>query len=232
MYRILFLVTILLFTGCEEESNIQLDGKKLLEQKCSQCHNLELPPKSFADEKAPAMMAVAFHVHDFIPAANSSDKLPKSIAFVKDYVINPNASKSFCDKKSLQDYGVMPSQKGKVTQNELQAIAQYIFSHYTMKNLTEEQERETKLAKIPQGKRFAMHYNCLACHCIDKKIVGPSFQTISKRYNGEIIPIIQGIKNGSVKKYKSSRGARMPAFDGKIPNKDIKTIAKWIVSSK
>lgn len=229
MYQILFLVTILLFTGCQEESNIQLDGKKLLEQKCSQCHNLELPPKSFADEKAPAMMAVAFHVHDFMPVTNESDKLPKSIAFVKDYVINPDASKSFCDKKSLQDYGIMPSQKGKVTQNELQAIAQYIFSHYTMKNLTQAQEIEERLAKMPKGKRLAMHYDCLACHCIDKKIVGPSFQTISKRYNGEIIPIIKAIKNGSIKKYKSSRGARMPAFDGKITNKDIETIAKWIV---
>jgi len=231
MYRILLLASIIFFTGCENESYSNLDGKKLLEQKCSKCHNLDLPPKSFADEKAPAMMAVAFHVHDFIPATNESDKIPKAIAFVKDYVINPSGSKSFCDKKSLEDYGVMPSQKGKVTKDELQAIAEYLFSYYTLKNLTEEQARETRLAKIPKGKKLAMHYNCLACHCINKKIVGPSFQTITKRYNGEIAPIEQAIKNGSIKKYKSSNGAMMPAFNGKIPNKDIEIIAQWIVSS-
>jgi len=231
MYKILFLVTILFFIGCEEKSHPNLDGKKLLEQKCSKCHNLELPPKTFADEKAPPMMAVSFHVHDFIHATNESDKISKAIDFVKDYVIHPSVSKSFCDKKSLEDYGVMPSQKGKVSQDELQVIGEYMFSHYTIKNLTDEQAREERLAKMPKGKRLAMHYNCLACHCIDKKIVGPSFQTIVKRYNGDILPIIQGIKNGSSKKYKNSLGARMPAFGEKLSDKEIDTIAQWIVKA-
>ncbi len=230
MYKYLFLLfPLALVTGCQEKQHPHLDGKKLLEQKCSKCHNTDLPPKSFADEKAPPMMAVAFHIKDFIHASSESDKIPKAIEFVKDYVIHPSASKSFCDKESLKEYGVMPSQKGKVTQDELQAIAEYMFSHFTVKNLTAAQALANRLAKMPQGQRLALQNNCFSCHKKDKKLVGPSFETIAKRYNGKITTIEQSIKNGSHKKYKSSRGAIMPAFGKKLSDKEIKSISEWIV---
>ncbi|WP_297440996.1 c-type cytochrome [Sulfurimonas sp.] len=230
MYKSLFLATLVVFSGCaQQEHHSNLDGKKLLEQKCSQCHNTDLPPKTFADEKAPPMMAVAFHIKDFIHASSESDKIPKAIEFVKDYVVNPSASKSFCDKQSLKEYGVMPSQKGKVTQDELQAIAEYMFSHYTLQNLTQAQMLENRLAKMPKGKRLALQNGCLSCHKINKDLVGPSFHTIAKRYDGKMTTIEQSIKNGSSNKYKTSRGAVMPAFAKKISDQDIKVLSEWIV---
>ena len=229
MYRYLFLISILFFTACEEKSDLSLNGKQLLEQKCSKCHNTDLPPKTFADEKAPPMMAVAFHIKDFIKASSESDKLPKAIEFVKDYVLNPSASKSFCDKKSLQEYGVMPSQKGKVTEDELQAIAEYMFSHFTLKNLTEAQAVENRLAKMPKGERLALQNGCLSCHKINKDLVGPSFKKIAKRYKGNVLAITKSIKSGSKKKWQGYRGAVMPAFEKKISHKDIVTLSEWIV---
>jgi len=175
------IVSLLILTGCDTKQKPKLDGKKLIEQKCSQCHNLDLPPKTFADEKAPPMMAVTFHIRDFIEAPNESEKIPKAIAFIKDYVIHPSASKSFCDKKSLESYGVMPSQKGKVTQDELEAIATYMFEHFTMKNLNEAQNLQNKLNAMPKGERLALKNNCLSCHKVDKKIVGPAFRTIANK---------------------------------------------------
>jgi len=229
MYRFLFLVALIVFSGCsEQKKHSNLDGKKLLEQKCSKCHNTDLPPKTFQDEKAPPMMAVAFHIKDFIHATSESDKIPKAISFVKDYVVNPSAAKSFCDKQSLKEYGVMPSQKGKVTQDELQAIAEYMFSHFTVKNLTAAQALQNRLAKMPKGKRLALQYNCLSCHKRDRDLVGPSFNHIAKRDGTNINIIENSIKKGSSKKYKSSRGAMMPAFGEKIDNKDIKVLSKWI----
>lgn len=224
---ILGFVLLIFFVGCEKKNRPHLDGKKLLEKKCSTCHNLDLPPKTFADEKAPPMMAVAFHIKDFIKAGSESDKIPKAIDFVKDYVINPSVSKSFCDKKSLESYGLMPSQKGKVTQDELEAIAKYMFEYFTLKNLEEAQALENRLRKMPAGERIALKYNCLSCHKIERDVVGPSFMKIAKRYHNAA-DIENSIKNGSAKKYKEYRGAIMPAFKNKMTSQEVDAIVQWI----
>jgi len=229
MFKQLLLVSsVLFFVGCQEKHHVNLDGEKLLQQKCSQCHNLDLPPKTYADEKAPPMMAVAFHVKDFIQASSESDKIPKAIEFVKDYVINPSASKSFCDKKSLETYGVMPSQKGKVTQEELEAIAMYMFEHYTVKNLTEAQALANKLAKMPQGKRLALKYKCLGCHKPHKDVVGPSFAKIAQRYKQNPSEIEKSIAEGSKGKWNGYRGAIMPSFSKSITQEERKILTQWI----
>ncbi len=232
--RIIFLASLLLllFSGCSQEKRANnLDGKKLLKQKCSKCHNIDLPPKTYEDEKAPPMMAVAFHVRSFIQTGDESQRIPKAIAFVKDYVVAPSASKSFCDKASLKIYGVMPSQKGKVSQDELQAIAEYMFSHFTQKNLNEAQALENRLNAMPKGERLALQNGCLSCHKVDKRIVGPAFRDIAMRKGNSLEVLIHSIQNGSKKKYKSSKGAMMPAFK-KINDADAKILGEWILSLK
>ncbi len=230
--RIIFLTSLLLllFSGCSQDKKANnLDGKKLLQEKCTKCHNIDLPPKTFTNEKAPPMMAVAFHVVHFIKTEDESQRIPKAIAFVKDYVINPSASKSFCDKASLKSYGIMPSQKGKVTQAELQAIGEYMFSHFTEKNLNEAQLLENKLNAMPKGERLALQNGCLSCHKVNKKIVGPAFKDIAKKKGNTLAVLMHSIENGSKKKYATSKGAVMPAFK-KLSDADVKTIAQWILS--
>ncbi len=229
---ILGFALLIFFAGCEKKNISNLDGKKLLEKKCSACHNLDLPPKTFTDEKAPPMMAVAFHIKDFIKAGSESDKIPKAIDFVKDYVVNPNASKSFCDKKSLESYGVMPSQKGKVTQNELEAIAEYMFEHYTLKNLTKAQAIENRLRKMPAGERLALKYNCLSCHKKQKDSVGPSIAKIAVRYSGDVVYLKKSIQDGSAKKWQGYRGVVMPPFKNKISDKELDILVEWISKYK
>ncbi|WP_457748343.1 c-type cytochrome [Sulfurimonas sp.] len=229
VYKILLFCALLFaISGCQIKQKSNFDGEKLLKQKCAQCHNLDLPPKTFQDEKAPPMMAVAFHIKDFIKASSTSDKIPKAIDFVKDYVIYPSAAKSFCDKKSLKSYGVMPSQKGKVTQDELQAIAEYMFAHYTVKNMNDAQNLQNKLNAMPAGHRIALQHNCLSCHKTGKDLVGPSFHKIALRYKSNLQSIEKSIKNGSTKKWKGYHGVMMPAFGKKLSDKEIKTLAQWI----
>lgn len=227
MKKILLLVILVFLSGCEEKHKPNLDGKKLIEQKCSKCHNLDLPPKTYENEIAPPMMAVAFHVKDFMEVSNESERIPKAIEFVKDYVINPSKEKSLCDKKSLQDYGLMPSQKGNVTQDELEAIATYMFEHYTVKNLNEAQAIQNRLKHMPKGEKLAIKYNCLTCHKIDKKLVGPSFKEIANRYKNSPEVIIKSIKEGSKEKWYKNK--MMPSFKKIVSEDDIKTISKWIL---
>jgi len=223
------IISLMILAGCEDSQKPRLDGQKLIKQKCSKCHNLDLPPKTYENEIAPPMMAVTFHIRDFIQVSNVSEKIPKAISFIKDYVIYPSASKSFCDKKSLKIYGVMPSQKGQVTQDELDAITTYMFEHFTIKNANDAQALQNKFNAMPKGEQLALKNKCFSCHRIDKKIVGPSFKTIAKKKKNTLLILTNSIKNGSKNKYKSSNGATMPPFKN-INDSDIKFIAKLILT--
>jgi len=228
------LILIFVFSGCnssnkDKKSVVNLDGKKLLQEKCSSCHNLDMPPK--IDDKtdlAPPMMAVSFHLIDFIHGATKDDKILKATDFIKEYVINPQRSKSYCDKQSLKQYGLMPSLKGKVTQDELEAIAKYIFEHYTTENLSKAQQALNRLNAMPKGKRIATQKNCFSCHRVDKKIVGPSFKDISKRYHNNITAIKNSIKHGAKNRWDGIKST-MPPFKN-LDDNSIDQISKWIIS--
>ncbi|MEA1955455.1 MAG: c-type cytochrome [Campylobacterota bacterium] len=223
---------LLLLVGCNENKPTKnLDGKKLLESKCTSCHDTHMPPIVSDDELAPPMMAVAFHVYSFVKPSNESQRGSKAIEFVSDYALNPSFEKSFCDKESLKRYGLMPSQKGNVTEDEVQAIASYMFKHFTQENLTKRQEEKALYDALPAGKKLALQYKCLGCHKVDKKVVGPSFKDIASKYKDEQDKIIESIKSGSKANWESSKGAIMPPFKT-INDNDLKILSDWIISTK
>jgi len=226
----LFLSIALLFIGCTDSKPKQkFNAQNLLLEKCSSCHNLDMPPKTSPDEKAPPMMAVTFHIRDFMKVNNPSEKKQKFIDFVTDYAINPSAEKSFCDKKSLQDYGVMPSQKGKVSKEELQAIASYMYEHYDPEKFMKLMQEQARLAALPVYKRVIEQKNCLSCHDIEKKKIAPSFKSIAKRYNiNQINELIKSIKNGSRGKWEETK-LPMPPFKD-LKDSEIKPVVEWILS--
>ena len=229
--RYLYLPLLIgLLTGCmENKIKNKLDGEALLKQKCSKCHNLDMPPKSYENEIAPSMMAVTFHLKDFIKANDPSAHEAKISEFVKDYVINPSRSKSFCDKKSLDSYGVMPSQKGKVTVDELGAIAQYMYDTYDNQKMLKIMQEKQRLARMPLYQRVLEQQRCENCHDINKDKVAPSFLSISKKYNNNK-PLIESIKNGSKGKWKNFK-LIMPPFK-KMTDKDIEGMVNWILNLK
>ena len=231
MYIKLFLLFgILFFTACSDSKPIQnYDAKQLLEQKCSSCHDLHMPPVLSDDELAPPMMAVTFHVRDFVSPTNEAQRTSTAISYVQDYVINPSLEKSFCDKQSLKRYGLMPSQAGNVDEAQLKAIAEYMFQTYTRDNLLEAQKIQNKLNAMPKGKRVAIKYKCLSCHKVDRDLVGPSFQHIAQRYkNSQTIQ--ESIQNGSQHKWKGFKGVMMPKFKD-IQPEELQNVSEWILQS-
>ena len=226
----LSLTLLLLFTACSQEKTARntLDGKALLTSKCASCHNLEMPPETSPDEPAPPMMAVAFHVYDFIKVSTPAEKVPSSIAFVKDYVFNPTKEKSFCDEKSLKDYGLMPSQKGKLSEDEVEAIAIYMFDHYNQENFLKIMKQREILRNIEVGERLARKNGCLSCHGIKKKKMGPAFSAIAQRYKDNSKQISESISLGSQDRWRESRHAKMPSFK-QMTNEELKTLSQWII---
>jgi len=228
--KILLMLFILIFlTACNDTKNhTSYNGKKLIKDKCSSCHNLDLPPSWDKSELAPPIMAVTFHVYDLL-TPDITKKISTSKEFIKSYVLNPNKDISLCDKNSLKQYGLMPSLKGKVSKDELEAISIYMLEYYTKENLYKIQAAKKYMSSLPKGKQIALKYKCLSCHKENKNLVGPSFKNIANKLS--IIQIKQSIKNGSKFKWKEFHNAVMPPFK-KINQSEINQLAKWIKNVK
>ncbi len=235
LFRTFIALNLLLFllTGCaqEKKKRKELDGKTLMESRCAACHNLDIPPETFPEEKAPPMMAVAFHIYDFIDVSTPAEKIPASIAFVKDYVFNPSIEKSFCDKKSLDDYGLMPSLKGKLTEEELGAVAVYMFEYYNQKNFLRVMKERQILRDMDPGERVARKYGCISCHGITQKKMGPALRAIARRYVDDEKQISRSILAGSQDRWKEASHARMPSFKT-LSEAELEGVTKWILEQK
>ena len=75
------------------------------------------------------------------------------------------------------------------------------------------------------------NYDCLNCHQVDTKLVGPSYKEVAaKRKNDKWAQekLTQVIKGGGEGEY--GEGTRMPPHAQVVSDADIKTIVDWILS--
>ncbi len=232
MIKLSIIVFVLLFfSACSEDKpKRDYDAKKLLDAKCAACHELSMPPVISDDELAPPMMAIAFHMKDFMDTANESERITMATEFIIDYVANPSLEKSYCDKESIKRYGLMPSQKKNVTDGEVKAIAEYMFKHYTQDNLSKKIKSQAEYDALSPGKKIALKYKCMGCHRTERKVVGPSLKDIGKKYINNKEKIKQSIINGSRENWESSNGAVMPSFK-QISPQELEIVSEWILST-
>lgn len=73
--------------------------------------------------------------------------------------------------------------------------------------------------------------NCMACHAVDKKLVGPAYKDISKKYAGNAAAVAQL----ATKIQKGGSGVwgaiPMPA-NPTVNDADAKQLAQWVLSLK
>jgi cytochrome c len=77
---------------------------------------------------------------------------------------------------------------------------------------------------------LAQKSGCLACHGVDKKVLGPAFKDIAAKYKGD--KAAEGKLVTKVKKGGSGVWGPipMPANSPQVKDGDIKTIVKWVLS--
>jgi cytochrome c len=78
---------------------------------------------------------------------------------------------------------------------------------------------------------LAKKHNCLACHAVDKKIVGPSYKEVAAKYRGDKTAeakLFEKVKKGGVGVWGQ---IPMPP-NATVPDEDIKALVKWILSQK
>ena len=69
---------------------------------------------------------------------------------------------------------------------------------------------------------------CLGCHALDKKIVGPGFQAVAKKYANDPGAIIF-LKNKIIKGGSGSWGVVPMPANAKLSDADVSLLAGWIL---
>ncbi|MDA0237437.1 MAG: c-type cytochrome [Proteobacteria bacterium] len=77
---------------------------------------------------------------------------------------------------------------------------------------------------------LAKSKNCLSCHAIDKKLVGPAYKDVAKGKDpkGGVITLerlVKSIKTGSMGKW-----GPIPMPPNAVTDEEAKRLAKWILS--
>jgi len=70
---------------------------------------------------------------------------------------------------------------------------------------------------------------CMSCHAVDKKLVGPAYQEVAKKYAGQkdaVANLAKNIKAGGAGKWGP---VPMPAQPG-LSDADAKSLATWILA--
>ena len=74
---------------------------------------------------------------------------------------------------------------------------------------------------------LAQKNGCMACHAVDKKVVGPAYQDVAKKYAGKSADeLAKSIKAGGSGKWGP---VPMPA-QAALSDADAKTLAAWILA--
>jgi len=227
---------LLLIAGCghQETKETQVsrqEAEKVMQHVCAECHNLDMPPKTSDDEKAPPLYTVTVHLKDWMKTDDPSALRDKFISFVPDYVLHPSRKKSYCDPASLKVYGLMPSLDGQVTYAQAKAIAEIIFDRYDQMKMLALMKERNRLAALPPYRQVLETKDCRLCHIQGKGKLAPGFDEIGRKYGVQgIEKIKEAILNGSHGKWPAYH-APMRAYKDLTP-KQLDGITQWIAEQK
>jgi cytochrome c len=76
---------------------------------------------------------------------------------------------------------------------------------------------------------LARSKNCLACHAVERKLVGPSFKDIAARYSEKDIPHMTGV----IQRGGSGRWGPIPMpGNASITPNEAEALARWVLEQK
>ena len=123
----LFILTSLLFSS---------EGYEVYKKNCSSCH-VEMIQKSealkhFKTLKAPPMVEVSARLKENIIIKDDEEEIHRHlfVLFVKEYIENPQLDYSMCTAAAIEHFGTMPALANKLTQQERQAVAEWLYDRY------------------------------------------------------------------------------------------------------
>ncbi len=107
-------------------------AEELFMNKCAVCHVMERPQDK-SQMIAPPAKGIMFHMSEEI----GSDE--DILAHIKSFTMNPTKDKAIC--RSVRRFGLMPSQKENITEEELDIVAKWMIANLKM---TEQEYKNRK----------------------------------------------------------------------------------------
>lgn len=77
---------------------------------------------------------------------------------------------------------------------------------------------------------LAQKSGCMACHSVDKKVLGPAYKDVAAKYKGQKdaeAKLVEKVKKGGSGVWGP---IPMPANSPQVKDEDIKSIVKWVLS--
>ena len=72
--------------------------------------------------------------------------------------------------------------------------------------------------------------NCMSCHAVDKKLVGPSYKDVAAKYKGDAGAA--GALAAKVKAGGKGVGGQIPVPPNNVTPEEAKKLATWVLSQK
>lgn len=99
--------------------------EELAVEKCGECHVMGVVSKEkIKNMKAPPYWSIARKLRE------NFDRTDYMANFVVDFTFNPSQEKMLYPPETIKMFGLMPSQKGKVTEEEIRQIVEYILGNH------------------------------------------------------------------------------------------------------
>lgn len=77
---------------------------------------------------------------------------------------------------------------------------------------------------------LAKKKNCLACHAVDKKLVGPAYKDVAAKYKGQkdaVAKLAEKIQKGGVGSW-----GQVPMPPNAVTPDEAKALATWVLAAK
>ena len=136
------LAALVLLSGCSQNTKSKeqveevVDGYEVYKKHCQVCHVEMMKSQealsSLDTLSAPPMLEVSTHLKEMILVKGGDEDLKRELVltFIRDYIVSPSIDKSMCHLGALDRFDVMPSFKGKLTDAERAAVAQWVYDRY------------------------------------------------------------------------------------------------------
>ena len=89
---------------------------------------------------------------------------------------------------------------------------------------------QANAAGMPEG---AKKGGCTACHAIDKKVVGPGWADVAKKYKGDVgakAALVDKVKKGGKGNWTDvTGGVPMPPYSPRVADADIESLVDFIL---
>ncbi len=126
-------------------------AETLFDAKCAMCH-VKVRPDDKSTLVAPPANGVMRHVKMNYETKESA------VAFMTSYILDPKRDNAVCKAKSIQRFGLMPSQKGSVSEAELKVISAWMYDNFPkagdMHKKGKSCKQEKKKAKAKKSSPF------------------------------------------------------------------------------